>query len=525
MKILKDKENILFICVLCIICMIQIVWCVRKTDMFIDEIYTYGLSNSYYAPFIKDTTENGTLINATLTREDFVNYLTVNEGERFSFDSVYYNQTQDAHPPLYYMFLHLMSSFFVGSYSKWLGLSINILFYLITNILLYQVARLVLRSKKSAILSVLLYGTSFGGLSTALMIRMYILLTLFTVLFFYIILKLYQGTTYKIYYVWVTMVMFLGMFTQYFFIIFAFFISAIYCLHELKERRIKNCIWYALASFSGLVLFYLCYPYIYNHLFADSLVSGKTVVSNVHDFAGMRLSIYSFIMQTISSYKMAFFILLILFIAGIFFHRRVVIKYLSEFDLKDSSAIAMIIAVGLTILLTAIVSPVTALRYVYNVLPFVAISIIYFAESVWKDWERYAHVVIGISVPLCIMQGFKNIPFYIDNIPQDRYERIASYADCPCIYLDDDHNKPVSQNMLLLMEFPEIFVTDNFLCKEVQEYLKGKDTSRGIILMIDTSEIKSGYNAQEILREIEIKTGYQNKPLDQNTKEIYILDQ
>lgn len=524
MKRLKNKEKALFICVLCIICMIHLFWCLRKTDMFIDEIYTYGLSNSYYAPFIKDTTENDTLINAILTREDFVNYLTVNEGEQFSFDSVYYNQTQDAHPPLYYMCLHLVSSFFVGSYSKWLGLSINIIFYLIINILLYQVAKLMLHSKKSAILSVLLYGTSYGGLSTALMIRMYILLTLFTVLFSYIILKLYQGTAHKIYYLLVTVVMFLGMFTQYFFIIFAFFISAVYCLHELKEKRIKNCIWYALASFSGLALFYLCYPYIRNHLFANTLVSGKTVVSNVHDIAGMCLSIYSFVMQTVSSYKMAFFILLLFFIIGIAFHRKEIITYVSEFDIKDSSAIAMVVAVGLTILVTAIVSPVTALRYIYNILPFVAVGIFYVAEVLWKNWEKYSYVVIGGSILLCIFQGFVRVPLYIDNIPEERYERMANYAGCPCICLNDDHNKIISQNIFLLMEFPEIFVTDDFLCKEAQEYLKNKDTSRGIILLIDTSEIKSGYNAQEILREIKTKTGYQNKPLDPYTKEIYVLD-
>ena len=153
MKIQIKKEHTLFLCVLGIIIILNLIWCVKKSDMFIDEIYTYGLSNSYYTPFIKDATENGTLINARLTREDFMNYLTVNKGEQFSFASVYYNQTQDAHPPLYYMFLHLISSFFPGSYSKWLGLSLNIVFYLITNLLLYQVARMILRSEKSAALA------------------------------------------------------------------------------------------------------------------------------------------------------------------------------------------------------------------------------------------------------------------------------------------------------------------------------------------------------------------------------------
>lgn len=523
MKIQIKKEHTLFLCVLGIIIILNLIWCVKKSDMFIDEIYTYGLSNSYYTPFIKDATENGTLINARLTREDFMNYLTVNKGEQFSFASVYYNQTQDAHPPLYYMFLHLISSFFPGSYSKWLGLSLNIVFYLITNLLLYQVARMILRSEKSAALAVLLYGTSYGGLSTALMIRMYILLTLFTVAFFWVILKLYQGNTQKSLYALVTVVMFLGMFTQYFFVIFAFFISAVYCLRELMRKRIKNVIWYAAAAFLGLGLFYVSYPYILNHLFADTLVSGQTVVSNVHDLAGMCLSIYSFVMQTIMSYKIPCYLLPVLVIAGIVLHKKVFQAYLAAFDERDSSAIAMTVAVGLTIFVTAVVSPVTALRYVYNVLPFVAVGIVYVAEAVWRDWERYAPAVIRVSALLCIFQGMKDVPFYIDNIPQARYEIMAEYADCPCICLDDDHNKPITQNMLLLMTFPEIFVTDDFLGEETQEYLRDKETDRGIILMIDTSEIKSGYNAQEILSEIEETLGYQYQPLDTATKEIFVL--
>ena len=35
---------------------------VRKSGMFIDEIYTYGLSNSHFAPFLADT-KDGDLVD------------------------------------------------------------------------------------------------------------------------------------------------------------------------------------------------------------------------------------------------------------------------------------------------------------------------------------------------------------------------------------------------------------------------------------------------------------------------------
>ena len=522
MKVLERDTNLL-IGALCIIFAITLFWCVKKSDMFIDEVYTYGLSNSYYAPFIKDTTEDGTLINRLLTQADFREYLSVSEGEAFSFDSVYYNQTQDAHPPLYYMILHFVCSFFVGSYSKWLGLTINILFYLISNLLLYKVGTLILRSRSAAVLAVLLYATSREGLSTALMVRMYILMTLLTVLYLWIVLRLYQGDSSKIYYPLVTGVLFLGLFTQYFFVIFPFFISAVFCLHELKEKHIKRCIYYAISAFSGIGIFYISYPYILKHLFADTLVSGKTVVSNVNDPAGMRLSIYSFIMQTAANYKLALLILLAAVAAGMIFQRKRIRMYITEFDIRDSSALAMILAVTFTVILIAVVAPVTALMYIDNVLPFVSLGIVYFAEILWRGKQKYSLLFLGICMVLCCIQGIRTMPLYVKTIPDKTYEIIRQYTELPCVYLDDDYNHPITKHMLLLMNFPEVYVTNDFLNTETQMYLEEKDISEGIVLFIDISKQKSGYDAKEVLQTIADKTGCQYKTLDDNSQPIYLL--
>ena len=49
---------------------------VRKTGMFIDEIYTYGLSNSEYKPFVTDIYD-GNVVGQTISREQLLDYLTV----------------------------------------------------------------------------------------------------------------------------------------------------------------------------------------------------------------------------------------------------------------------------------------------------------------------------------------------------------------------------------------------------------------------------------------------------------------
>ena len=109
---------------------------VRKSGYFVDEVYTFGLSNSYYKPFVIDLAEGG-IVDKELSRETLLDYLTVSEGERFAAGSVYYNQTQDVHPPLYYWLFNFVYSFFPG-FSKWPAMALNFVLYMLTMLMLWK---------------------------------------------------------------------------------------------------------------------------------------------------------------------------------------------------------------------------------------------------------------------------------------------------------------------------------------------------------------------------------------------------
>ena len=156
-----------------------------------------------------------------------------------------------------------------------------------------------------------------------------------------------------------------------------------------------------------------------------------------------------------------------------------------------------------TVVLTAVVSPVTALRYIYNVLPFVAVGIVYTAEAFFRDWERHAVPVLAVCAVFCTVRGLMTEPQYVETVPKENYERIRAYTELPCIYLGDQMSSAMTQDMFQLMEFPEVFATDDFLCRETQEYLNTKNTDRGIVLYIDVSDWGSGYDSQEVLHRIE----------------------
>ena len=103
------KKYTALILALVLVCAVGFMFAARKSGMFIDEIYTYGLANSYYAPYVTDI-KGGDLIDKVMTREELTDYLTVGADDRFAAGSVYYNQTRDVHPPLYYWLFNFVSS-------------------------------------------------------------------------------------------------------------------------------------------------------------------------------------------------------------------------------------------------------------------------------------------------------------------------------------------------------------------------------------------------------------------------------
>ena len=253
----------------------------QKSGLFIDEIYTYGLSNSHYAPFLNDMT-GGSLEGATLTRQQLMDYLVVNDGESLDFASVYYNQVHDVHPPLYYWLMNIACSLTPNVFSYWSGLILNLIFYLLTAVLLYALSFTLFEDRLNAALAALLYGLSALGLSTMLMIRMYVLMALLTVQLALILARMIREPR-PIHYLLFALTLFLGLMTQYYFVFYAFFLCLGCGLWRLARREWKQAFAFALCAFAGVGLLLLAFPACLDHLFAEKMVSGGNAVENLLD--------------------------------------------------------------------------------------------------------------------------------------------------------------------------------------------------------------------------------------------------
>ena len=296
----------------------------QKQGYHVDEMYSYGLANSEYLPFmhfgvsgydvkdwmneygagesfadlfrnlIKDykilkehdfqfyntpiyanylvaqSNSSDTRTTTWVSGQEYRDYLSASESNTFNYASVYYNQRGDVHPPLYYMLLHTISSVFQGVFSKWFGLVINIVFLMMTLGILYHMLEEYFGGAKVALAVSLVYGLSNGIFTTAMFLRMYAVLTFFVVSMCYVHLKICsEGFSFKKKnLVWLMLITLFGYMTHYYFVIYAGVTAIIFCVWMLLKRDWKGIFQYVLALGTTAVLGICVWPFSLKHVFS-----------------------------------------------------------------------------------------------------------------------------------------------------------------------------------------------------------------------------------------------------------------
>jgi len=490
------KVDKIFLSIISCIIIVCIFWGCLKSGMFIDEIYTYGLSNSYYKPFVqqlhlnREGESNSNLVDSILTRQEMYDYITVSKEDSFKFDSVYYNQTKDVHPPLYYLLIHLISSFFPGIFSKWLGISINIVMYIILIVLLYRLSMEVIESKNHSFFVIVLYGLSTAGISTATMVRMYILLTLFTVLLALLIIKLLKSSEWYLYPA-IGFTILAGMMTQYYFVFYSFFVCLFALIVLLYRKNICRAILASISAFIGIACFCFIWPAVFDHLFAENLVSGKNAYDNFLNISAYMGRIYVYLRSLGINIILVFLLFLIIILMILKKFQRIIQLYKEKNWNKEKliNGIVIIIPVIFNIFFVSVCSPVLAFRYLYNIVPIVVLGVIYVYTYIGRLYQNQKFQInkskLIFSVVVSIIILFLKQPGYIFLEHRQYDKTIKQYQEYPCTILcNREENAPITQNLLQLIRFKEVFVTEDLKSKEFAKYLSNyQDIDKMVIYL------------------------------------------
>lgn len=508
--------------ILLIIAVLQMVWIVYfgnlKEGYHIDEIYSYSLSNGYYAPLFD---ANGDYWNEWHEKGYLWEYVSAPSEHRFAYDSVYYNQKMDVHPILYYYILHTICSFFPGVFSKWFALSINCVFSALTLVVLYKLAKKVLHGNQAeSLILCTAYAFSAGAMSNAVYLRMYVMLTFFTVLYAYFHLLMYEGE--KMYLPIIFCIIGGGL-THYYFYVFAFFISAFYCIYCLTYRKIKEIIYYVISTIGAVGINVIIFPSTIVHIFKG--YRGKEAVENLQSRSIFEsiTEYFPYINNEMFGGLLKYIILLTLLAICIIVAKKYVkLKRLDNdnvwsinIDVNNNIIITNekygIISVAITVIcyivIVTTVSTVNADRYIFCTYPFIVVFSFMLLHSIYKALGLNIKYYLLSIVCICIMVvGVEYKKGYVNYLYQgydETGDNIAQYSDLDVIYITDLNVVSIYRDMVFVdrsNRFIPVYYTDfELTLKDI--YSEKKD--EGILVYINIE-----YEPQIVFDALQNELGY-----------------
>lgn len=272
---IRDRIGLIVLSVVFIA--LSIVVLSNKVNLHGDEVFTYGLSNHPYIHTFNIKAEEGIVYTPadTLWNE----YMQVQEGHQFDYRNVWKNQEADVHPPLYYVLVHTISSFFPGQYSIWFTGSVNILFGVLLIVSVFFLALEILEDKKFAFCTAAFFAFSAGILSAVSYLRMYVMMMFWVCLITYLIVRSFRTGQTRKFYQWSYMISLLGALTHYYFLIYLFLLCCVFLFFLLREKKYRDVFKFCLTMLASGVSAIAVFPYMLQHIFYGQ--RGTEAVSNL----------------------------------------------------------------------------------------------------------------------------------------------------------------------------------------------------------------------------------------------------
>ncbi len=260
MKFLEKKlnRNLVLTCILFIGLVLAVITCRYHANKFlIDDMLSFSLAN----------TPGGWVSHEVLgwiNNQEFYRFAVIDNP--FDFKNVWLNQALDCHPPLYYLIIHIICSFFSPALSYWYGYIPNIIFYLLTAVVVQKLSYKLSGDYLLSFLVMLVYVINPTVLNYVAFIRMYPLVGLLGVLFAYLAIDFFDDDRLrgKHYYL-ITLICALGCLTHYYSYVIYFFISLTVGLYLLFKKKYKQLILYCVSVLAGIIIALLIFPSAINH--------------------------------------------------------------------------------------------------------------------------------------------------------------------------------------------------------------------------------------------------------------------
>lgn len=409
---------------------------IQKINYHYDEYLTFSLANNSIGAL---DIENGKVYSGFSLYED---YLSVKNTERFDYKGVWKNQAADVHPPFYYVIIHTICSLFPGQFSKWFGIIPNIFFMISIDFLFFRLARSILKNDWLALVTTVAAGTSMLAMNMVIFIRMYEMMTFFVVGISLLFAVYYNKDRDWKFYTGCYLFAIGGTMTQYYFLIYLFFLCSFFAIRLLLQRKWKEILWFITAFAAAGASCILIFPAIVKQIFGGS-IRGKQAFSAIqtfHNYDKYLEEYYDILNTNIFGGLFIWILLISVLLMIVMLYKK---GWKSCAKGIDTVPVMLLSAGILYILLIAKIAPYRTMRYV------MPIGWIFILFSVWFLYKSVTNIVNishlnrlsgGILVMLLFIAvnalGKSEWRYQYDYANSAEYFDIAEeYSDCSVIYV------------------------------------------------------------------------------------------
>lgn len=305
-RVISQKKVYILLAVIIILQILNVTYffAVRKEGFHSDEMWSYGFANSFYEPYIYQNEDDSPATGVWRDGSDLAEYITVQPGEQFRIDSVWYNEIPDMHPPLYPAILHLICSFFPNVFSKYFAYLINVVAMAVGQVYLYRTASKLCKSDFLGIIACLLWGFCNGFVNLNVYLRAYPLITMLSIMLLFYHTRLYfsEGSM-KSNIIKIILIIIAGALSHHYFLVLSFIIVACFCFYYLFKRQWKNMFVYAFSMLGAVLLSFAAFPAAVSHLFE---FGGETprLNDNMPLLNGIRYT-FGLVQESLMGYKIS----------------------------------------------------------------------------------------------------------------------------------------------------------------------------------------------------------------------------
>lgn len=438
-----------------IVIIIASIFISQKENLDLDEVYTYGLANSHFQLDIEDfKTYDG--------NELLLDYASAKAPYIFNIKNVFFNQSMDTHPPLYYTLVNIVCSIYHDSFSMWYGLSINILFLVIIFWQMKYLLNFFINNKVLSSIIILLSFTLYGFANAIIFTRMYMMLMCISLSTYILIFNKINDNSKNninnnisdniktnakidkneiIFLIKYFIINIIGILTQYHYMIIAMIVSIYYAIYLIKNKKYKLLILTIIVGALSILTCFLIFPASINHLFGatalHSVSTNQTAKDIPNNFYELFITLYTaFFSKGIYIY---IFILLICLITNIILHK--IKKINRQFLFNYLSLIILILIYYIIISLTA---EWTFARYLYNIYPYIIIVLFVPIYYGLKNINiRLIYIIPLLLISLFYFSTMQNLPSSLnvgDNYFEIEYLEKNKNVNTILVYRTKDKN-------------------------------------------------------------------------------------